>query len=304
MLDFVNDHHRILKSFQDYYEGVATVGDVDPQKLYQLHTELMRRTEYDVLRIDEINKFADVFFQTDKPKTNDHGRMNALVDHAKDRFEHNLDEDDQETYRSKIKGYLSMYAFIAQVVNFTDADLEKLYIYLKFLLTKLPKKGKAAPVDINGYQEIEYYKINKAHEGTLGLVTEGESELYGPSDMGGGLKEDENEFLSALIERINNEFGSEFEKDDLVMLIEEPIERLKNDPSIRQAHKVNDFVGFSEALKQPYEDCLLEQHEDRASRAERGSDNIENLFGDPNLLRRFFAFFAERLHKELLDEAS
>ena len=235
----------------------------------------------------------------------DHGKLNSFIDPAVDRFKHKLIVvEEQETFRAKVKGFLSMYSFISQVVNFTDAGLEKLFVYSKFLLSKLPKKGKTAPVDIDGYQEIKYYKINKSFDGSLLLAHYGEQELYGPSDVGGGLQEDEKELLSELIEKINTEFAADFNKDDLVMLVNEPVEALKDNPEIRQAHKVNDFVGFTEALKQPYEDCLLEQHEQREQKAQRGTQNIEALFGNEEMKKQFFEMFVERLFKTLQKESA
>ena len=305
VLDFVNDEQKILKSFQDYYEGVTTAGDVEPNKLYILQAELMNTMEYDVLRLQEIENFATIFFEAKDAQKMDHGKLNSFIDPAVDRFKHNLmDEEEQETFRAKVKGFLSMYSFISQVVNFTDAGLEKLFVYSKFLLSKLPKKGKTAPVDIDGYQEIKYYKINKSFDGSLLLAHDGEQELYGPSDVGGGLQEDEKELLSELIEKINTEFAADFNKDDLVMLVNEPVEALKDNPEIRQAHKVNDFAGFTEALKQPYEDCLLEQHEQREQKAQRGTQNIEALFGNEEMKKQFFEMFVERLFKTLQKESA
>ena len=91
-----------------------------------------------VLRLQEIENFATIFFGAKDPQKMDHGKLNSYIDPAVDRFKHNLiNEEEQETYRAKLKGYLSMYSFLSQVVNFTDAGLEKLFVYSKFLIAKL-----------------------------------------------------------------------------------------------------------------------------------------------------------------------
>ena len=38
----------------------------------------------------------------------------------------------------RLRDYVRTYAFLAQIMPFTDADLEELYYYGKYLLTRLP----------------------------------------------------------------------------------------------------------------------------------------------------------------------
>ena len=41
-------------------------------------------------------------------------------------------------FRGKLADYVRLYAFVSQIITFTDADLERLYVFGRLLLRKLP----------------------------------------------------------------------------------------------------------------------------------------------------------------------
>ena len=49
-----------------------------------------------------------------------------------------LDEDSQDGFRSKLEQFCRAYAFVAQVMPWPDADLERLFLYGRLLLLELP----------------------------------------------------------------------------------------------------------------------------------------------------------------------
>ncbi len=76
-----------------------------------------------------------------QPKGAAHKTMHANVDPAVTRFETQLAEEDQADLRDALKAYTRAYAFLGQVVPFTDPDLESLFYYAKLLLDRLPDDG-------------------------------------------------------------------------------------------------------------------------------------------------------------------
>ena len=52
-----------------------------------------------------------------------------------------LDEDEQVAFRDALQSYVRAYAFLAQVMPWTERDLEELYLYGKALLPLLPPAG-------------------------------------------------------------------------------------------------------------------------------------------------------------------
>ena len=90
---------------------------------------------------NEVEEFSKVFYKPREHQTPaDHAKMNACIDPAVNRFK-KLDEDKQEEFRGWLTAYRNLYAFLSQVIPFQDSDLEKLYSYIRFLLTKLPKRN-------------------------------------------------------------------------------------------------------------------------------------------------------------------
>ena len=61
------------------------------------------------------------------------------IDPAVERFKE-LDQDDAEEFRSLLQTFRNLYSFLSQVIPYQDSDLEKLYTYARFLLSKLPRR--------------------------------------------------------------------------------------------------------------------------------------------------------------------
>ncbi len=70
--------------------------------------------------------------------------MSANVDPAVIRA-HNLPEHELIDLRDALKGFVRAYAFLGQVMKFTDEELERLYVYGKLLLAKLKAPTTAGP---------------------------------------------------------------------------------------------------------------------------------------------------------------
>ena len=75
--------------------------------------------------------------------------LNAATDPAMAGFDDLDADEDRELFRTALRDYTRTYAFLAQIMPFTDPDLEKLYCYGKYLLTRLPKADPVAEVDLD-----------------------------------------------------------------------------------------------------------------------------------------------------------
>ena len=60
-----------------------------------------------------------------------------------------------------------MYGFLSQVIPYQDSDLEKLYTYLRFLLTKLPRRESELSQHLEDEIELQYYRLQKISEGQI-----------------------------------------------------------------------------------------------------------------------------------------
>ena len=210
VLDFVNETQDILDAFQPYYEQTSIAEQADPRQLYDLQARL---DEYQVYYKAEVEEFAQVFYRPKPHQTaTDHAKMNACLDPAVSRF-NQLDEAQQDEFRKVLAAYRNLYAFLSQVIPFQDADLEKLYAYVRFLLRKLPRQS-GPRYRFDDQVTLEYYRLQKISEGVIELRIAEEAPIYGPSAVGTGIAHELKIELSELIGILNERFGTDFKPAD------------------------------------------------------------------------------------------
>ena len=187
VLDFVNDREEIREAFATYYEGAAMGEEVDPARMYVIKGELDASGIY---LGEEVERFCAVYF---KPKERqsalDHREMNAALDPAVSRFGVHLKEaeEDAELWRGKLVAFLNLYAFLSQIIPYQDTDLERLYVFLRHLSSKLPKRKSGPAYQFDDEVRLDYYRLQKISEGSISLSKEYARPLDGPTEVGSGL---------------------------------------------------------------------------------------------------------------------
>ncbi|MCB1057573.1 MAG: type I restriction endonuclease subunit R, partial [Acidobacteria bacterium] len=287
VLDFVNEREEILESFQTYYEGATVAESVDPQRLYELERELAAAAVY---HQPEVDLFARIFLKPRaEQRASDNARLHAALDPAVDRFKA-LDTDAAEAFRDRLQAYVNLYGFLSQVVPFSDVDLEKLYVYGKKLLAKLPAKGETTPaVELGEDVALHYYRLQKEAEGALELREGGPVDLPGPFETGTGAAEAPKDKLSNLIAALNDRFGTRFDAQDLIDGVRD---QLLGTEDVRRAARVNDKENFRYVLEPALDEALIDRH------AKHGAF-IDHLFSDHAMLRQLRATMIEEIYREL-----
>ena len=287
VLDFVNERADILLSFQDYYEGTTVVESVDPQRLYELQNEI---DAFQVLRDSEVEQFARVFFAAgERGSKKDNARLNAALDPAVDRFRA-LEDDPKDKFRNRLQSFVRLYAFLAQIVPFSDVDLERLYVYGQMLLRKLPDEGELRDDVVLGDDvALRYYRLEKEAEGDLELAPGQTAELEGPTDVGTRAAKDELAHLSTLIDRLNERFETDFDVQDLIDGVQD---QLVADARMRQAAEANDKANFSHVFNPALDKALLDRHEGHR-------EFINQLFERDDLMRVFRRMMLDEVYERL-----
>ena len=141
VLDFVNEREEIQAAFKPHYERTIAGDAVDPHKLYELQTKVMAQH---VVFDTDVQEFAKVYYAPgNRSAERLHPKLYALLDPCVVRFDE-LDEEEQDEYRGLLVDFRNLYSFLSQVIPYQDSDLEKLYTYVRFLLTRLPR-GESGP---------------------------------------------------------------------------------------------------------------------------------------------------------------
>ena len=211
VLDFVNETQEILDAFQPYYELTFVGEQATLEQLYDLQAKMDGQQVYYKAEVEE---FSRVFYSSKANQTSsDHAKMNACIDPAVERFKQ-LPEDTQEEFRGWLTAYRNLYAFLSQIIPFQDSDLEKLYSYVRFLITKLPKRGTGPMYQFDDEVALKYYRLEKISDGSIELVKDAGGEVSGPLEVGTGVIHGEKIELSKLIDILNERFGTDFKPGD------------------------------------------------------------------------------------------
>ncbi|KKP64865.1 MAG: Type-1 restriction enzyme R protein, partial [Candidatus Moranbacteria bacterium GW2011_GWF2_34_56] len=208
VLDFVNDTEEIKEAFQPYYTTTVLSEATDPNILHNLQRDIL---SFKIFSEQEIDVFVEEYFNNATP-----AKINSFLDDIVSRFDKHLPEERQD-FKSKATDYRRKYSFISQIISFEDTSLEKLYIFLRFLIKKLPIEKSPLPIEVLESIDMESYKVVKKKEGKIELENE-QGELYPMGDGGGAINNDEESALSKIIQDVNERFGTNFSDSDRVIL--------------------------------------------------------------------------------------
>ena len=244
VLDFVNDREEIHAAFKAYYEGAEMGEEADPARMYAIRAEL---DASGLWLAEEIDRFCAVYFRPKRRRSaRDHAEMNAALDPAASRFAERLrsDENEAELLRGKIQAFRNLYGFLSQVIPYRDSDLERLYVFLRHLAGKLPRRKRGPAYRFDDEISLEYYRLQKISEGSIALGDGEARALDGPSEVGSGAVRERPVPLSQLIDIVNERFGTDFNQADQ-LFFDQIVEAAVGDESLRQAAAANPADRFA-----------------------------------------------------------
>ena len=245
VLDFRNEADDIRTSFEPWY-GATVAPPTDPNLLYDTRHDL---DPFGVLWPEEVERAVSLLLAKGKVA---HDRVHAALAPAIDRFA-DLAVDEQDRFLDALKRFIRTYAFLSQVVTFTDMKLERDYLFCKALAAFLHTGGSEA---VHPEVELTHLKIEQTFEGSVTLTaTEGEIiTVFG----GGKLHEPDVEPLSQIIQRLNERFGTAFAPEDRVFY-DAIAEKLTQRPDIQRAAAVNSPENFGLLLAKEFQTGVLDQ---------------------------------------------
>jgi type I restriction enzyme R subunit len=129
------------------------------------------------------------------------------------------------------------------VIPFQDSDLEKLYSYLRFLLTKLPPINRGPIYDFDDDFTLQYYRLQKISEGAISLVAGKGGTVSGPVAVGIGQEQGPKIELSKLIDILTDRFGTDFKPGDQLFLDSIKEDAMSN-AELQQAALANTMENF------------------------------------------------------------
>lgn len=236
VLDFMNDADTITEAFSDYYRTTILAEETDPNKLHDLQAAL---DGYQVYSPEQIDELVELYLDGA-----DRDRLDPILDACVAVYKEALDEDGQVDFKGKAKAFTRTYGFLSQVLPYTNADWEKLSIFLNFLTPKLP-----APVEedlsrgILEAIDMDSYRVEKQEAMRLQLP-DADAQIEPVPTAGGGRKpEPELDFLSNIVRAFNDQFGNiQWTDEDRVrrLITEDIPKRVAADTAYQNAQKNSD----------------------------------------------------------------
>jgi type I restriction enzyme R subunit len=255
VLDFRNEEADIFKGFKPYYEATPVGENADPQKLNELHHKLLQPA---IFTPQDVMEFAAVWFKARRdPSGMDHRLMNAILDRCVARFKEHA-EAEQEEFRGLLTVFRNLYGFLSQILPYFDAELERLYAFVRNLGPKLPPPGDGVKFTLDDDVALKFFRSQQVSDGTIDL-SQGEADpLKGPTDVGTGQQSDTAIALSTLVGQLNERFGTDFTEADQ-LFFDQVRATAELDEKIVEAAKANNLENFSAYFGRVLDDLFIQR---------------------------------------------
>jgi type I restriction enzyme R subunit len=122
-------------------------------------------------------------------------------------------------------------------MTFTDPKLEKFYLFSKLLLKQLPFERVTLPREVMDMVDMEKFRVQEEQNGSIVLLAEDAILAPGADDGHRGNTEQDKEKLRVIVERLNVDYGIEFDEADRV--VNAIKQKLEADDALRAAFKTN-----------------------------------------------------------------
>jgi type I restriction enzyme R subunit len=291
VLDFFNEREEIYEAFKQFYEGAMFGQEADPDQLYMLKNELDRAGVY---LPEEVERFSEIYFKPRQRQTpSDHQAKNATLDPAVDRFKAFQTQRSQEAelWRGQVVDFRNLYSFLSQVIPYQDTDLERVYVFLRYLSSKLPHRPRQSEYDFDNDVRLEYYRLQKISEGSIDLKEGYAQPLDGPTAVGtAGLRETSLR-LSQLIDVINERFGTDFNQADQ-LFFDQIMETASSSEELKQAALVNAPDKFALLFNRVLETLFVE-------RMDQNEAIFARYMNDPAFRKSVSEWMVSEVYKEL-----
>ncbi len=249
VLDFANEADTIKAAFEPYFETTLLAEATDPNLLYEMQTRL---AAFPVYTQADVERFAKLYF--DPKATQD--QLYSMLAPIVERFR-GISEAEKHDFRGQLTDYVRLYSFLAQVLTFADADLEKLHVFARHLRRLLPADRAELPREVQQNIDMESYRLQQTGSGKIAL--ERKPGVLDPVGTKGshGTAAEELETLSRIIAELNERFGLKLGPEHRVTL-GQMMEKLDSDAGLDASARVNSRENVRLTFDQKVEHVIQE----------------------------------------------
>lgn len=234
ILDFVNDAADILTAFKTYYDTAELEAATDPNLILDLRSKLDAQGFYDQFEVDAV---AAALLGEQQ------ARLDAAIRPIANRLLHRYkeakeawtaaQEAGQDTtapsakdsmdalvqFKGDMGAYVRLYAFLAQMIDYGNTDIEKRFLFYKPLIQLLDFGRERDEVDLSRVV-LTHYNLRSAGRQPLTLG-HGDAPKLPPIDAAGtGRVQDKDKvLLDEIIAKVNDLFQGQLTDDDQLLYV-------------------------------------------------------------------------------------
>lgn len=254
VLDFVNEPTEILKAFRRYYKTAEMEAVTDPHMVYDLRAKLDASGFYDDYEVDRVAKVdldpnakqkqldaaiapvADRLLKRYKAALQDmvmaeEQHDDKAIRAAKDQLEALL------LFKNDMGAYVRLYAFLSQIFDYGNTDIEKRFLFYKRLIPLLEFGRERDTVDLSKVV-LTHHTLKNHGRQPMGLNADGSYKLPPMDAVGSGsVQEKQQAYLVEIIEKVNGLFQGELTDDDQLVYVNGVLKGklLENETLVQQA---------------------------------------------------------------------
>ena len=235
VVDFVNEPADILAAFKDYHTTAELANVTDPNLVYDLRAKLDGAGHYDDF---EVNRVVAVLMST----TPNQGALVAAISPVADRVVKRFkaaqqmllaaqdkkdtaaertakdDMDALDLFKHDLGTFCRAYAFLSQMFNYGNTDIEKRAMFYKLLLPLLEFKRERDGVDLSKLA-LTHHTVRNLGKQALDLNAGLATKLVAMEPGGGTVQEKEKALLAEIIGKVNDLFEGDLTDDDQLVYV-------------------------------------------------------------------------------------
>lgn len=148
-VDFTNSYDEIIKAFRKYQHNVESHKEANPQDLFKLKDELLKRG---IFTLEDVEECVRLF---KSPIPNDNMLLTALMTKIKGILEGKFDLEKKREFRTLLYRYVSLFNYIKSLFRIPEEALHDFKIFATLLYRKLDPTMSAEDLQ----REIEQVKL-------------------------------------------------------------------------------------------------------------------------------------------------
>lgn len=236
VVDFVNSADDILAAFKTYYETAELAAVTDPNLVFNLRAKLDGAGHYDdyeverVVRVemDPASRQGDLVAALEPVVDRIQKRYRDALENFKEAQAQGVKEAISEAkdeldalvlFKGDMAAFLRLYAFLSQIFDYGNTEIEKRSIFFRRLLPLLDFGREREGIDLSKVT-LTHHSLRGQGARTLALGTGDRPQLQPITDTGSGsVQEKERARLAEIIAKVNDLFEGDITDNDQLVYV-------------------------------------------------------------------------------------